>query len=358
MHDSRLAKLRARMQRRNLDALIVTSIPNVFYLTGFTGSTAAAIVTSDECFVLVDPRYTVQAKAECAGCQVVEYTNTATIAAAAEQIGALDISTAGYEANDLTVSAFRLLRAKTPKAVSLHATKNLIEELRLVKDADEVELIREAARIADRAFDNVIGQIAIGMPEREIALQIDTTLRRLGADREGFETIAASGPNSACPHASPTDRVLEQGDLLKLDFGARYRGYNSDITRTVCIGKPTAKQIEIYNIVLEAQARAIDAIAPQKTGREIDAVARDFIASKGYGDHFGHGLGHALGILVHDGPGLSRTSDVVLEPGMVMTVEPGIYLEGWGGVRIEDDVLVTDRGAELLTHANKELISL
>ena len=358
MRDSRLAKLRARMQERKLDALLVTSIPNIFYLTGFTGSAAAALVTFDNVFVLVDPRYTVQATAECAGCHVVEYANKSAIVALAEQVGELDIATAGYEADDLTVSAFRRLRAGIPKRVSLRATRNLIEELRRVKDADEIQLIRKACAVADKAFEDVIGQISVGMREKEIALLVDSTLRRVGADKEAFETIAASGPNSACPHASPTDRAIEHGDLLKMDFGARYRGYNSDITRTVCIGEPTAKQREVYDVVLEAQARAIDAIAPGKTGQEIDAAARDFIASKGYGDSFGHGLGHSLGILVHDGPGFSRTSDVVLEPEMVMTVEPGIYIEGWGGIRIEDDVIITEDGAEVLTHATKELISL
>lgn len=358
MRDSRLAKLRARMRESKLDAFLVTNIANIFYLTGFTGSTAAALVTHDEVFVLVDPRYTVQANAECAGCRVVEYANKTAASAIAERIAELDIATVGYEADDLTVSAFRRLRAGTPRTVSLRATKNLIEKLRYVKDADEIELIRKAAAIADKAFENVIGRISVGMSEREIALLVDSALRRLGADKEAFETIAASGPNSACPHASPTDRAIELGDLLKMDFGARYKGYNSDITRTVCIGNPTAKQREVYDVVLEAQARAIDAIAPGKTGQEIDAVARYFITSKGYGDNFGHGLGHSIGIQVHDGSGFSRTSDVVLEPGMVMTVEPGIYIEGWGGVRIEDDVLITEGGAEVLTNAAKTLISL
>lgn len=358
MRDSRVAKLRGLMAERKLDAFLVTSIPNVFYLAGFTGSTAAAVVTPAKCFILVDPRYTVQARAECAGCRVVEYVGKSTIAAAAEQINELGVARVGFEADDLTVSIFRQLRAKTAKSVSFRRSNGRIETLRLVKDADEIDLIRKAAEIADRAFKTVIKQIAVGMLEKEIALLVDTTLRQLGADKEAFDTIAASGPNAACPHASPTDRAIQRGDLLKMDFGARYRGYNSDITRTVCFGEPDAKQREVYDIVLEAQLKAIEAIAPGRSGKEIDAMARDFIASKGYGDNFGHGLGHSLGILVHDGPGFSRTSDIVLEPGMVMTVEPGIYIEDWGGVRIEDDVLVTDTGVEVLTHARKGLTSL
>jgi len=346
------------MADRGLDAFLVSSIPNVFYLTGFTGSTAAGMVTPAECCILVDPRYTVQARAECASCRVVEYSGKSAVAAAAELVNELAPRRLGYEADTVTMSCFRELRAGTDRRTSLRSTKGLVETLRRVKDSGEIELIRRAAEIADSALEVVLPRIKTGMSEKELALLVDTTLRRLGADREAFESIAASGPNSACPHASPTDRLIERGDLVKLDFGARYRGYNSDITRTVCVGAPDARQKEIHNIVLEAQLTAIDAIAPGKTGKEIDAVARDFIASRGYGESFGHGLGHALGIAVHDGPGFSRTSEIVCEPGMVFTVEPGIYIEGWGGVRIEDDVLVTDSGAQVLTHACKDLLSL
>ncbi len=183
------------------------------------------------------------------------------------------------------------------------------------------------------------------MTEKEIALFIDSTMRRLGADKEGFDTIAATGPNAACPHHSPTDTLSRKGNLLKLDYGARAHNYNSDITRTICLGKADAQQKNVYRIVLDAQSQAIQAIAPGKTGRQIDAIARDYIASEGYGPNLGHGLGHALGIEVHDGPAFSKTSDITLEAGMVVTVEPGIYIEGWGGVRIEDDVLVTPTGA-------------
>jgi len=346
------------MTARKLNACLVTNIPDVFYLTGFTGSTAAAIITDAECSILVDPRYTVQAEGECAGCRVVEYVGKSTMAAAAGYLSGLPGGIVGYQADDLTVASFHSLRAATANTVSFRGAKGLVESLRRVKDPDEIELMRKAARIADDAFAALTQEIRPGMREKEVALLVDTTLRTLGADKEAFETIAASGPNSACPHASPTDRVLQAGDFVKLDFGARYRGYNSDITRTLCLGTPSAKQREVYDTVLQAQLKAIEAIVPGRTGREIDAVARDFISSKGYGDNFGHGLGHSLGIEVHDGPGFSRTSDVVLQPGMVMTVEPGIYIEDWGGVRIEDDVLVTETGVEILTHSSKDLLTL
>lgn len=356
MHSSRLEKLRELIGARNLDALLVTDISNVFYLTGFTGSTAAAIVTESDCYVLVDPRYTVQARDECASSTVVEYANKSTIAAAGDLLNDLKPSKLGFEADDLTVSLYRELRSRVSTSIPMRRTKGYVAQLRRTKDASEIKLIRKAAEIADAAFAKIIAEVRVGMTEKDVALLVDSTMRKLGADKEAFETIAASGPRAACPHASPTDAVLEAGMLLKLDFGARYRNYNSDITRTVSIGEPSTRQREIYGIVLEAQLKAIDAVAPGMAGKDVDAVARDYIASKGYGDNFGHGLGHALGILVHDGPAFSRTSDAVLEPGMVVTVEPGIYIEGWGGVRVEDDVLVTEAGAEILTHATKQLL--
>lgn len=342
---------------RNLDTVLITDLSNIFYLTGFTGSTAAVIITETDCHVLVDPRYTVQAKSECASSIVVEYTNKSTISAAAELLNDLNPRKVGFEADDLTVSLYRELRSRVSSSIPMRRTKGYVAQLRTIKDASEIELIQKAAEIADAAFEVIVREVKVGMSEKEVALLVDSTLRQLGADKEAFETIAASGPRAACPHASPTDAILETGSLLKLDYGARYKRYNSDITRTVCMGKLTDKQREIYSIVLEAQMKAIEAIAPDVAGKDIDAVARDYITSKGYGDNFGHGLGHALGILVHDGPAFSRVSDVILQPGMVVTVEPGIYIEGWGGIRIEDDVLVTESGVEIITHATKELLS-
>jgi len=341
-----------------LDALLVTSIPNVFYLSGFTGSTAAMIVTEEGSYILVDPRYSIQARNECPTTEVRDYAGKSTIVAAAELSDTLGPTALGFEAESVSVSSYRALRSRVDRAVRVRSTKGVVEVLRRTKDASEIELTREAVRIADEGFASVVTEIKAGMTEKQIALLIDTTLRKLGADKEAFETIAAAGPNSACPHHSPTDAILEPGHLLKMDFGARLANYNSDITRTICVGKPTPKQKEVYRIVLDAQLAAIDAIAPGKSGKEIDAVARDYIASHGYGDNFGHGLGHGLGIEVHDGAGFSKASDMVLEPGMVMTVEPGIYIEGWGGVRTEDDVLVTEKEAEILTKATKEFLSI
>ncbi len=356
--EARLSRLRAELARKKLDGFLVTDISNVFYLTGFTGSTAAAIITPGESHILVDPRYTIQATQECSSSRVTEYTGKSTIVAAGELINELGLARLGYEEQQITLSTYRRLRSTVNKTTTMHITKGVVETLRRVKDAQEIEIIRKACKIVDATFDAVVKEIRTGMSEKDVALLIDYTMRKLGADKDGFDTIAAFGPNSACPHHSPGDDLLRGGGFLKMDFGARYRHYNSDITRTVCIGKPTGKQREVYDVVLEAQLKAIDAITPGIPGKEIDSVARDFIASRGYGANFGHGLGHALGILVHDGPALSQTSDVALEPGMVVTVEPGVYIEGWGGVRIEDDVLVTESGCEVLTHATKKMLAI
>ena len=328
---------------------------NVFYLTGFTGSTAALIVTLDAAHILVDPRYTLQAADECESAIVREFSGKSMIAAVGELIDELGPSRAGFEADDLTVSRHASLRGVVDSRTSFRTTRGVVEKLRRVKDEHEIALMRTAAGIADSAFEATLLEVKPGMTERQIALLIETTMRKMGADAAAFESVAATGPNSALPHAQPTDRVWQPGDLLKMDFGARYRRYNSDITRTICAGKPTKKQREVYQTVLDAQIKAIDAIAPGKSGREIDAIARDYISSKGYAGNFGHGLGHGLGISVHDHPALSSMSDLILEPGMVITVEPGIYIEGWGGVRIEDDVLVTESGVDVLTQASKEL---
>lgn len=355
MHDQRLARLRKRLAARRLNALFVSDISNIFYLTGYTGSDGSLIVTLNGAHLLVDSRYTLQARDECKCVMVREFSRKPAITAVGELIDELAPNRVGFEAENLTVYRHANLRKAVGRRTSLRATHGIVEELRRIKDEHEIALIRTAAGIADSAFESVLMEVEPGMAEKEIALLIDVTLRKMGADAAGFETIAATGPNSALPHAQPTDRIWQAGDLLKMDFGARYKGYNSDITRTICAGKPSKKQREVYNIVLDAQRRAIDAIAPGKSGREIDAVARDYIASKGYGDNFGHGLGHGLGIGVHDHHALSAMSDLALEPGMVVTVEPGIYIEGWGGVRIEDDVLVTESGAEVLTTSPRSL---
>ncbi|MGB9619036.1 MAG: M24 family metallopeptidase, partial [Armatimonadota bacterium] len=264
----RLDKVREAMRKARVDAVLVTHMPNVFYLSGFTGSTAALLVTAEDSYILVDPRYSVQARAECKLAEVRDYSGISLVKAAACLINELRPARVWFEPEYLTVSSYRELRRSIREPVRLRSVRDAIERLRRTKDQHEILLIRKACEIADAAFEAVLPQIKPGLTEKAVACLIDSTLRTLGADKEAFETIAASGPNSACPHASPTDAVLRDGDLLKLDFGARRQGYNSDITRTICLGKPSAKQAEVFEIVLEAQLRAIEAIAPGKSGCE------------------------------------------------------------------------------------------
>jgi len=352
----RLDAVRRALEQKKLDAHLVTAVHNVRYVTGFTGSTGAAIITANRAILLVDSRYTLQAREECPWFEVREFSGDVT-SAAASVLNELGLARIGFEEAAVTYAQYRNLRRLLAAGKRLVRGQAIIDRLRLIKDADEISRIRECVQISDRCFSDLLSWIRPEMEEREVAIELDFCMRRSGADKPAFDTIVAAGPNAAYPHHRTSDAKLCAGQLVKLDFGAEIRLYPSDITRTVVLGRATAEQKEVYQIVLDAQLKAIEAIRPGIAGRDVDAVARDYIAQKGYGDKFGHGLGHSLGPGVHDGPGLSKTSNVVLEPGMVMTVEPGIYIEGWGGVRIEDDVLVTSSGCEVLNKSPKmELI--
>lgn len=231
----------------------------------------------------------------------------------------------------------------------------MIEKLRMKKSPEELEVLKAAAKIADDAFEHICSYIKAGMTELEVSNELEFFMRSQGATSSSFDIIVASGLRSALPHGVASDKKIESGDLITLDFGALYNGYVSDITRTVAVGEPSDKLKEIYHVVLESQVLALEKIKPGMTGIEADAIARDYIKSKGYGEAFGHSTGHGIGLEVHEGPGLSFRSETILEPGMAVTVEPGIYLPGIGGVRIEDDILITETGNERLTHSSKEL---
>ena len=352
---TRLENVRRALAERDtpLDALLLTDLDNLGYVSGFTGSTAYALITPDEALFLTDSRYTLRALAECRAFDVRETPSGSggysegLQTLLAERPG---LRRVGFEAGQVTVALWEKLRELSP-AVEWIGTQNSVETLRLVKDADEIARIRRAVEVAESAFLSVKSLLRPGLREQDFALELEFAMRRGGAEGVAFESIVASGARGAHPHHRAGPRPLVLGDFVTIDWGATVDGYNSDITRTVAIGQVTDKQREIYGIVLEAQQRAIAAIRPGKTGKEIDAVARDFITTKGYGENFGHGLGHALGRSVHDGQGFSvRNESLALKPGMVFTVEPGIYLEDWGGVRVEEDILVTETGCEILTH--------
>ena len=349
----RLGKLRDEMLGDGLDALLITDNINIRYLSGFTGSYAVLLVTGDTAFLLTDSRYAEQAAAECPDF-VLEPVEYEWIPAAQSLVERLELRCVGFEAGDLSYEDWHELGAALPFGELIPAS-DPAGRLRMVKDEAELSAIREAVRIADLAYEHIRQILEPGMAERDVALEIDCFVRKAGAEKEAFDSIVASGPRSALPHGKPTGKRISEGELVILDFGATWRGYHSDITRTILIGSPDSRQEEIYRTVLEAQSKAVTAVRAGVKGREVDAVARDYIAGKGYGEYFGHGLGHALGLAVHEGRVLSRRSDVVLQAGMVLTVEPGIYIPGWGGVRIEDDVVVTDSGAEVLTRSPKVL---
>ncbi|MCC7416047.1 MAG: aminopeptidase P family protein [Acidobacteria bacterium] len=360
--------VRSALASRSLDALIVTSLSNIAYLTNFAGSSAVAVVTLDHLYFITDFRYVTavtderSGAAACPGLDLVVVDSTYDAAL----LGVLTRETGrvGFEAAHLTVSRHGWLAASlgTAAARELVPTEGLIERLRVVKDGYELATMREAGRRISGVARELLADVSAGRTELEVALAIDARIRRAGFSRTAFETIVASGPNAALPHARPGERRLAEGDLVVLDFGGVYDSYCVDLTRTVSIGPASPRARDLHAAVLEAQTRAIRAVAPAASRFAIDAAARDLLTVRGFGEAFGHGTGHGLGLEVHEDPRLTRrraevdASDEALRPGMVFTIEPGVYLPGWGGIRIEDDVVVTEQGAELITDAGRELL--
>jgi len=355
MLPARLHNLRAAIAAHDppLDALLLSDFSNIGYITGFTGSTAQALVSDSEAVFITDPRYLLRAQEECPLFDIVEASGSGSYGEALHNalIAHPYWKRIGFEAGHVTVAQWRKLEAENPAPVQWTPAENMVETLRLVKDVGEVDTIRQAIAIAEAAFVQIRPFLKAGTTEREIALELEFAMRRGGADGAAFDTIVASGPQGARPHHTPNGRALEPGDFVTVDWGASVGGYNSDITRTVAMGHVSERQQSVYEAVRASQRLAIAAIAPGRNGKEIDAVARDYLTSQELGKAFGHGLGHGLGRHVHDGGGLSvRMESFVLRAGMVLTVEPGVYLEDWGGVRLEEDILVTDGGCEVLTH--------
>ena len=354
---ARCAQLAASLGERDLDGLIVSHLPNVRYLTGFTGTAGLfAFLRDGEPVFLSDFRYATQAEAEVGGVARIEIVADEPwkrlLAVLSEYPTA---RTLAYEAHTLTVKKAELLAANGTR-LTFKPEQRLVERLRACKDPEEVRAIHSAATLAMEAFEAVLPTVRVGQREIEIAARLEFELRKRGSEWHPFPTIAASGPRSALPHATSSQRELQAGDWLLLDFGAQVDGYCADITRTVVVGRRAdERQRAIYELVREAQRSARTAIRAGMTGREADALARSMIGAKGFGDAFGHSLGHGLGLEVHEEPRVSATSDEVLPVGAVVTVEPGVYLPGWGGVRLEDDVHLTSDGAVLLSDGETEL---
>lgn len=347
----RIDRLRSLMLERRIEALLVTRRENVQYLTGFTGSSGSVLVSPKRMVLITDFRYMLQARAEAPGMQLVIQKNEWTLAVkkAAERIGAGKL---WFDESSVTVeTAGRLRKA----GLSLKGSPDIVAELRQKKDEAELSAIRRAIRRAEESFLEIRRLIRPGAKERDIAIRLEYLMRSKGARRQAFETIVASGRNGAMPHASTTDRCIRQGDLVTIDFGAEADGYYCDITRTVCAGRPTKKQREIHGIVQAARQAAIALIRPGAECSDVDAEARRIIKNAGYGRYFGHATGHGVGLMVHEGPVVSARSKTRMGAGMVVTIEPGIYIPGWGGVRIEDMVLVTETGAEVMTSLARDL---
>jgi len=354
----RLAALAESLTTSHLDGLLVTSLPNIRYLTGFSGTSALLFVTAREMCIVTDFRYKTQVAAEVGDlARVMVEPQSLWVGLWQLLAQTANVEIAGFESVHLTHREFqRLVEAGSrPK---WRATTDLVETLRERKDADEVAQIRAAAGIATSALERTLPEIRPGMTELEVAGVLEKSLRDAGSESFPFPTIVASGPRSALPHARSSSREIGRGEFLLLDFGAASVGYCADITRTVVVGKASHEQRSVYGVVRQANETAAAEVRAGLSGREADALARDYIERCGFGEEFGHGLGHGLGLEVHEAPRLARTADGVLATGAVVTIEPGIYRPGWGGVRIEDDVHLAASGPELLTQFTHELLEL
>lgn len=339
-------------------AALITNEADCFYFSGFNKNEGMVLITKSGATLFVDFRYIEAAKSACNEISVkLTYSFLADVAAA---LNNENIKTVYVQSEYVTLSEKEKMQdafGKTEVSAAF-ALDRIIVDMRAVKSADEISLIKAAQGITDRAFSYILGKIDVGKTEREIALDLEFFMRKEGSEGVAFDTIAVSGKNSSKPHGVPSDKVIESGDFLTLDFGAAVGGYRSDMTRTVCVGNPTDKMIAVYNTVLEAQERAISAIKAGVVCKDVDKVARDIINEAGFEGCFGHGLGHSVGIDIHENPSFNTRCEDITKPGMVITVEPGIYFENEFGVRIEDMIIVTQNGCEDITKSEKELIIL
>jgi Xaa-Pro aminopeptidase len=353
-HAARRDKLRRQFRKLGLDALLVTNFTNVTYLTGFSGDDSYLLVLEKGEVVLSDPRYTTQLGEECPALEAsIRPPGVGMVERVAQLATRARIAKLGVEGTSMTVALRDEIAAALPKS-ELVSTAGLVEELRLIKDKDEVAEIRRAVWFAERAFGILRASLRGERTEKEVADELENNIRLFGGKGCSFPSIVAVGARAALPHARPTDQTIGADDFVLVDWGANGGLYMSDLTRVLVTGKISPKLERIYRVVLSAQEQAIKAIRPGRTCHEVDQVARQLIAKAGFGRNFGHGLGHGIGLEIHEAPRLAAKVHRKLEPGMVVTVEPGIYLPGWGGVRIEDDVLVTKTGCEVLTSVDKQ----
>lgn len=351
---ARLKKFDAKLDEKELDAMLVTGQNNIYYLTGFWGTAATVFISKTRRLFVTDTRYTLIAKQTVQGFDIIESRDA--LSEIAKAIASDAISTIGFD-SQVSFAYYQTLQGVFA-GYDLVATTNFMEELRMIKDASEIATIRKACSISDRAFTDMLDFIKPGQTtELQVANFLDFRMREYGASGVSFETIAASGYRSAMPHGVASEKVIQSGETLTLDFGCYYNHYVSDMTRTIHIGETTDEEREIYDVVLRANQAVIDLVKAGMTRRDYDKLARDVIEKAGYGEHFTHGIGHGIGLDIHEIPFFGN-SDELVEVGMTITDEPGIYLDNKYGVRIEDDLVVTEKGCEVLTLAPKELIVL
>lgn len=343
--------LRASIKTLKADALLVTELKNVRYLTGFTGSNGYCLITAKKKVFFTDSRYIEQSKIEVVGFTVKIAKNA--LLDISKVLTKDKVSVLAFESRSVVYSQFEEFK-KYFNNVKLKPSTGLVESIRITKDTSEIDLMKDAIKVANRGFSKVRAMLLKGKTERELAILCEGEVKKFGAESLSFPTIIASGERGALPHASPSDKKVKRSELVIVDMGVTLNGYNSDETRTFMVGKPTKKQKEVYNVVKDAHDKAIERIAPGIETSEIDRVAREVIEKAGYGKYFIHSTGHGVGLDIHEQPSLASSSSAVLKEGMVVTVEPGIYISGWGGVRIEDMVHVTGSGHEVLTTGNKE----
>jgi Xaa-Pro aminopeptidase len=352
---SRRARLAARLAELEVEALFVTRLPNVRYLTGFTGSNGQVLVAGERGVFLTDGRYTEQSRREVPDLERQTYSADlpGTFAKVCREAGVLRV---GFEAAGLTYRTYQQL--SKADGLELVPVGEEVERLRWVKEPDEIRLVQGAQDITDEAFERILPKLVEGVTERDVALELEWAMRQAGAEGLAFDSIVAFGENGAEPHHHPTGRDLRPGDVVKMDFGALYEGYHSDMTRTVSFGEPPAELREIHELVARSQQAGIDAVRAGVSGRDADAAARSVIADAGFAEAFSHSLGHGVGLEIHEGPTLRTTAEEILPAGAVVTVEPGVYVPGLGGVRIEDMVEVTADGCRVMPRSTRELVVL
>ncbi|WLR49747.1 Xaa-Pro peptidase family protein [Bacillus tianshenii] len=352
---NQLTKLREQFAKLGIDGMLITSDKNRRYMTGFTGSAGVVLITEEKSAFVTDFRYMEQANDQVKGYDIVQHKGPIPeeIARLAKEMG---IKKLGFEQDHMSFSQYRTYEEVV--GTDIVPVSGAVEKLRLIKSEEELTIIKDAVKIADKAFEHILTFIRPGVTELEVSNELEFFMRKQGASSSSFDIIVASGYRSALPHGVASDKRIESGELVTLDFGAYYKGYASDITRTIAVGEVSDKLKEIYNTVLQAQLLGVEGTKAGITGIQADALTRDYIKEQGYGEYFGHSTGHGIGLDVHEGPSLSFKSDTVLEPGMVVTVEPGIYVPNVGGVRIEDDLVITENGNEILSQSPKELIIL